>query len=220
VLGLDNPILFENENGHIESGFGFLIGKDYQHHCQIEGKENALLLINIDPEHKDSQFWNATLLEEQPYVPIADPYLSTLQNMAKAVIKQDITITALSVYLQQFVVIEKELAIDFRIQQAIEVLKTDQLISLANLADTVCLSESRLVHLFKEQVGIPTRQYALWNRLLTAITKLGQYNLTEAAHAAGFTDSAHFSKTFSRMFGVSPSLLTKNSQFIQVSVSE
>lgn len=32
-------------------------------------------------------------------------------------------------------------------------------------------------------------------------------SLTEAAHAAGFADSAHFSRTFRRMFGVAPASL-------------
>ena len=32
-------------------------------------------------------------------------------------------------------------------------------------------------------------------------------SLTEAAHEAGFADSAHFSRTFRRMFGLAPSSL-------------
>jgi AraC-like DNA-binding protein len=32
-------------------------------------------------------------------------------------------------------------------------------------------------------------------------------SLTDAAHEAGFADSAHLSRTFRRMFGVAPSSL-------------
>ncbi len=68
-------------------------------------------------------------------------------------------------------------------------------------------------------MGIPIRRYVLWERLLLAIQQLtGGVTLTEAAHWAGFSDSAHFSRTFTRMFGLSPSLLTKNSQFVQAQV--
>ena len=35
-------------------------------------------------------------------------------------------------------------------------------------------------------------------------------SLTEAAHLAGFADSAHLSRTFRAMFGVAPSLLFKS----------
>ena len=35
----------------------------------------------------------------------------------------------------------------------------------------------------------------------------GGDSLTEAAHAAGFSDSAHFSRTFRRMFGLAAAAL-------------
>jgi AraC-like DNA-binding protein len=35
-------------------------------------------------------------------------------------------------------------------------------------------------------------------------------SLTEAAHAAGFTSSAHFSAAFRDMFGMTPSVLLQN----------
>lgn len=70
-------------------------------------------------------------------------------------------------------------------------------------AAIACLSESRFSHLFVEQVGLPFRTFMLWRRLTRAVEQLaaGQ-RLTEAAHMAGFADSAHFSRTFQRMFGL------------------
>jgi AraC-like DNA-binding protein len=41
-------------------------------------------------------------------------------------------------------------------------------------------------------------------------------SLTTAAHEAGFADSAHLSRTFKHMFGLTPSELFKNNQYIQV----
>lgn len=89
-------------------------------------------------------------------------------------------------------------------------------VSLSGALDIACLSESRFLHLFSEQVGIPWRRYILWRRLLGAVAHAaGGHSLTESAHFAAFADAAHFSKTFKAMFGLSPAAVIKNSRFIQ-----
>ena len=76
-------------------------------------------------------------------------------------------------------------------------------ISVSMISEQVFLSESRLAHLFKENVGISIHQYILWKKIETAAKKsLEGYSLTECAHFAGFTDSSHFNKAFKKMFGV------------------
>lgn len=72
------------------------------------------------------------------------------------------------------------------------------------VAQQLNLSESRFLHLFKQEMHIPWRPYLLWRRLLCAVSVLitGR-SATEAAHVAGFSDSAHLSRTFKKMFGIS-----------------
>ena len=83
-------------------------------------------------------------------------------------------------------------------------------ITLAALSQAVHLSPSRLVHRFREGTGVPLRRYVLWCRLRTAAdAAMRGSSLTEAAHLAGFADSAHLTRTFRAMFGVAPSLLFK-----------
>lgn len=85
------------------------------------------------------------------------------------------------------------------------------------LAKAVFLSESRLMHLFKEEVGISIKYFILWQKLLRAIhLMLNGKSFTVAAVDAGFSDSAHLSRTFRRMFGVTPSEVFKNSSSVQV----
>lgn len=70
------------------------------------------------------------------------------------------------------------------------------------------LSPSRLTHRFTREVGIPFRRYVLWVRLRRAVEEVtAGANLTAAAAAAGFSDSAHLSRVFRRNFGLSPSAL-------------
>ena len=77
---------------------------------------------------------------------------------------------------------------------------------MGELAAEVGLSEDRFMHVFKAQMGLPVRRYLLWLRLHRAarLMKAG-VTLTEAAHGAGFADSAHMSRTFKENFGVPPS---------------
>jgi len=78
----------------------------------------------------------------------------------------------------------------------------------AELAKSSSLSESRLQHLFKQQLGIPIRKYVLWMRIRLVLKKaMSGTSLTEAAHYSGFADSAHFSRTFKSMFGIAASSL-------------
>jgi len=72
------------------------------------------------------------------------------------------------------------------------------------------VSAAHLQAMFTRDVGMPMRTYGLWRRLLRALSQVGRLDLTGAAHAAGFADLAHFSRTCRRMFGYSPSEIRTN----------
>ena len=81
---------------------------------------------------------------------------------------------------------------------------------LTTLAARAGLSPSRFLHLFKAETGVPLRRYRIWNRMGAALRASGEgASLTEAAHAAGFASSAHFSSAFRDMFGMMPSVLAR-----------
>lgn len=100
--------------------------------------------------------------------------------------------------------------VDPRIEKVIALAahRIEDAVALAEAAREVGLSTGRLRHLFVEQTGLPFRTYLLWLRLNLAVTRVvAGASLTEAAHDAGFSDSAHFSRTFRRMFGMQPAAL-------------
>lgn len=79
---------------------------------------------------------------------------------------------------------------------------------VADVARKLSLSTTRVTHLFSSEVGIPFRKFVLWTRIKRAVAAYQAGNdLTAAAIAAGFSDAAHFSRTFRSMFGLSPSLV-------------
>jgi AraC-like DNA-binding protein len=99
--------------------------------------------------------------------------------------------------------------LDPRISQIVEFLfaQGDDLTSVLTLAANVGLSASRLQHLFSQQIGVPFRRYRGWNRMRQAIQEVIKgHNFTTAAHATGFSDSAHFSHEFRKTFGAAPTV--------------
>lgn len=71
--------------------------------------------------------------------------------------------------------------------------------AFARIAD---LSPSRFQHLFTQQAGVPFRRYRVWSRLRQAWLRVAQGStMTQAAHAAGFFDSAHLAREYRRTFG-------------------
>lgn len=81
-------------------------------------------------------------------------------------------------------------------------------ITLKQVAGVACLSPSRFRHLFAEQTGMGLRQYVLWRRFVSVWEhRMAGASLSTAAHAAGFADSAHLTRTSRRMIGIAPSLM-------------
>lgn len=111
-----------------------------------------------------------------------------------------------------------DLPLDGRIRAVVDGWKRElpEEISVEEVAAAVQLSSHRFMHLFKEEMGLPVRRYLLWLRTNKAVRLLKEgMSLTEAAHEAGFADSAHMSRTFKEMVGIHPSFFFKDSRFVQ-----
>lgn len=91
-------------------------------------------------------------------------------------------------------------------------------IKAADLAKSINLSESRLAHIFKEETGVPVRQFLLWLRLNDAVKLITNgASYTDAAYDAGFADAAHLTRSYKKMFGLTLSHAvnkSKNVEFI------
>jgi AraC-like DNA-binding protein len=100
-------------------------------------------------------------------------------------------------------------SIDYRVMHVLRNLPNRlaeaEAVSLDEVAASVGLSPSRFLHLFTASVGVPLRPYVLWLRLQCGARELaGGKSVADAAYAAGFSDAAHFTRTFRRMLGATP----------------
>jgi AraC-like DNA-binding protein len=100
--------------------------------------------------------------------------------------------------------------IDFRIAAAARRIRDDPAatISSRELAAEAQLSESRFLHLFRDELGTSLRRYRLWVRLTHAGTAIAAGdNLTTAAMKSGFASPSHLADRFKTTFGLSASQL-------------
>lgn len=96
--------------------------------------------------------------------------------------------------------------LDARLDKAVTLLELG--CNVPEIARRVRLSESRLSHLFAERFGTPLRSWRSWLLLRGSMLEVfSGNNVTHAAHAAGFADAAHLSRTHRNAFGVPPSFL-------------
>lgn len=89
--------------------------------------------------------------------------------------------------------------------------------SIEEYAEKLCLSPSRLSHLFSEEVGIPLKKYLSLHQLERAFEKiLKGESITDAAMEADFDSPSHFAFTVKKMMGLPARNTVKNSEFLKV----
>lgn len=136
--------------------------------------------------------------EGEVWVLYAEPMAFDLQALQQLLADGDVSPTALHA-------LPRCRLEDPRIERALATLD-EQLsgkVSAHAVAAAAHVSLSQLERLFNDQLGVPVRRLVLWRRLRIALRlALAGSTLTEAAHGAGFADSAHFSRTMKQLFGV------------------
>jgi AraC-like DNA-binding protein len=203
TFGLDGPVIFENPQTGVHKADLLLIPPDIPHAHPAFG---AAVMLFLEPESSDwKQFSDRAAGGLAPL-----SFDARLRSFARAAAAGDAAAAQMLPAHLLGQSLTHNQSVDAVVSQACEEIRRrlDGPITLADLAKAVGRSRSRLAHRFREATGVPVRRFILWRRLRAAaeIAMRGS-NLTEAAHAAGFADSAHLSRTFRSMFGIAPSFL-------------
>jgi AraC-like DNA-binding protein len=101
-------------------------------------------------------------------------------------------------------------SLDVRLATALQFLEADRSPNaIANAAKSVNLSDSRLRVLARKQLGTQLSTWLMWRKLERAGKELeAGATLAQAAHAGGFADQAHFTRTTRKLFGITPKTLS------------
>jgi AraC-like DNA-binding protein len=183
---------------------------------EFDGCGGAIAHIFIEPEtpqgHRLAQLFGARDIS-----PLPAPLVAPAQEALGARYRRRASDDALVAASREIVAVltgplPHQSAVSPRVAVALDVIaaRFTSSVSLREVAAAVNLSPSRLRHLFVQETGTTYRAYVLWLRINHAVRAMVRgSSWTIAAHEAGFADSAHLSRTFRRMFGVSPAMLIR-----------
>jgi AraC-like DNA-binding protein len=206
TLSLDGDFEFES-GSHSVSGDVVAVAPDAPHAFNARG---LFAHVYIEPECRAGRAAaNALFSGDEPLARVTDIPLGDLAGQLAAAFnrrhRDDQELTHLGRGVIERLAGGKNAAEpDARVRKILAWVqeRLDYPVSLADAADLAGLSKARVRHLFVEQTGLPFRTYLVWLRLMRGLEAFASgASLTDAALGAGFADSAHFSRTFRRMFG-------------------
>jgi AraC-like DNA-binding protein len=206
TLSAGGRFAIRTEDGRTD-GPVVLVGSDVPHAFEPEGR---IALLFVEPESRAGQALTGRFAGA-PVSRLEGSCLGDVPDRLAALLSEprldNGTVESLGKEILENVIggVMPPSTLDPRIGRTLDWLapRLAERVGLPDAAATACLSESRFSHLFAAEVGLPFRTYLLWRRLMLAVERIASgSSLTAAAHEAGFADSAHFSRTFHRMFGV------------------
>lgn len=210
-VGLDGPLrLRSQKDAGWDEQDGFYVPPDEPHEFLANATSTAIVYVDAESAEfaaLQARMQGGTVIRGTAPRTSAIEALRELAAVGGSVEQANSTCLA---WLGLTEAAEQRRMLDPRIVDTLALIRTrlDRPMRLSGLARALNMSPSWLSHQFTEQVGMPLRRYVLWQRLWRAVeAALRGSTLTEAAHAAGFSDLSHLSRTFRGTFGVPPSFL-------------
>ncbi len=217
VIAVDGTVGIRSDPGDWQMATGVIVTPDFTHSYDGNGATGAMLFV--DPESTEGVWLRKsardgiTIVPEARVAPCAEELRRSLQHPLEG-----LEIGALVRHCMQSLTTgtPPRRQLDDRVTRILtHIRQADDLrMSVEDAAELAFLSPSRFAHLFKQQVGLPFRRYMLWRKLTRAMLVIGrEQTISAAAHAAGFADAAHLTRTFHQMFGIPPSAMMRGEWF-------
>lgn len=204
VLSMNGGIQIETTKGQFENIYFAVIDANFIHKMSTPKQNNNVLMIECN-----SDFLKKNLLQfginfnEGIYIEESQKNRNLLMDKFRSLYQNGNILKTTNLRVHECLNY-----LDSSMSEYNSMLKT--------LATRTKLSESRISHIFKEEMGVSIKKYMVWSRLKKAfeIVLSGEGNMYEAAFQSGFYDQAHLSKAFKQMLGINPSKVF-NSRILQ-----
>lgn len=220
VVSLDRKGRLKHADGEWEHFDAAMVAADAPHAYDGDGLAGAMLLI--DPETREGRWLRQS--QKQPIQAMHASRIEYARNLIREFRENPPDAEGTAAFVAELVKqfgsgLMPAHTLDERVVKAIDVIQelNTRVVSLDTVAAKVFLSPSRFAHLFSDEVGIPFRRYLLWRRLTRAMLLVSRGGtLSRAAHDAGFSDAAHFTRTFYQMFGIPPSAMLGQGEMYEI----
>ena len=186
---------------------GILIRADMEHEIQADGQMLVFLFANTSPI---TRVMETRYFTHNAYAVLSEKSAMQIQNIIHQEGESiDIAILqALGIYSTEHVSADERL---LTVIEALEHTATITLETMSELCAKTYLSQSRLSHLFRQEIGITLGSYLAFMKMKKAYEYAANgENLTSAAMRAGFDSSSHLAATCKRMFGISLSAFLRS----------
>lgn len=200
-IGLDAPVWLTSSSAKIPTSDGFQVVLTAPGYSHANGARGRVVVVFIEPGICGMPVSSPQAVQVLKPKQAAQAIRLGKEFASTSPSDTGDYVQALSTLVSPKIVVSK----DTRVEWARSEMSRNPDISLKCLAEQVQLSEDHLCRLIRRYTGQTYRQLRLWYRLFYMGSHCDLRHLTPAAHAAGFSDHAHMTRTFVRFFGNTPS---------------
>ena len=217
---------YRTPDPHAHLASHLIIGLNAALHCSVEGKclvtdavfitsdvihtayseSGEMLVFLFDATSRYAEQIGCSYLKEDTFCSLGKQQVDTVRNLWHT---NSDSLKAADFFILDYLGLTRKNTVetDDRVSETLKHIREMDEIpanAVSCLCDHVCLSKSRLSHLFKDNLGISLSRYLAMEKMRKGYMHFQKYgNITEAAMHAGFDSPSHFAATCKRMFGIS-----------------
>ena len=210
VFDMDKHFLLKDESTPWSPFGAAIIRAEHMH--QLDSNGSIQLFIYLDAMSAYAKALASKYLDKSSIATLPGKALRNLSNdyFKSLLLNTDCQrlLKGCHTILDQLIEVTSVKKVDCRVKSALDFinLNSNRTFKVNEVANHVCLSESRLRHLFKSQVGQPIQNFIQWMRVVDSLNMvLSGKQISQSAIDAGFWDGAHMTRSYQGLLGILPS---------------